>query len=735
MKKLITKRRMPSKRLLFIPFTNTDETTTNVGYYYANQYDSFILSVIPSTYREHYARLSADEKERALGEVTELLHNIHLRRKTKNVLGRPPLVAGCVDEGGSTESDSTTEASFNSRSECSHQHHNESFDNVHSNLSSYQQPQEDDESFCSSVEMERRALGRNINLLDDSTLLSPAVLRTPIATTTHLNHDDDSIDPPSNVEEEDEQNSIVRRKRNATTSGKKGSDLQRLRIHHTLFDSHNECNESLLPNDDLLRCPFSPLSTGSTTDTLNGIPGKRGDGRHSLSLLLLSQSPIAAAACDTTKTNTLDEIDDVVESPEKLNRSSTQEESFIRKKGNFMRAFQNNINLNKSRFGIHDKEVGGTYVGDEKLTDDTIQTIDCTVVARRRQLRLATLKQTTHPTKPIGVNFTNTDLVVSEPEPIVQLKKGVCFRMAPLQVMHQRHYQPLEKENRGGLFNNSMAKLTLINKHNEPQYPLFPDPINTVFSSRTAERLNHVVSWMLSQEKNHLKPSALQNKTGWENYLEEKENISFSSNEMSAGAEGSKGILLSLSISQIQAVTLKFLNHSLHSSRGVAYADCSTKSGGVLLVLREKGTSMVTWERLFREKSSLSLLNHSSLSGSARKQLSPSRIAGFDIVLTTFDVIKAKEKTFTTEPVYDSPIIENTIMDQGSSMSSKGKWLDATSSSGDPIKRRSSKQLSCLHGLRWNKVIFVDTLGPQNFSLKINTARAAAGKSLVARSR
>jgi hypothetical protein len=424
-----------------------------------------------------------------------------------------------------------------------------------------------------------------------------------------------------------------------------------------------------------------------------------------------------------------------MESPQKLNRSSVQEESFIRKKGNFMRAIQSNINLNKSRFGIHEKEVGGTYLGDDKLTDDTIQTIDCTMVARRRQLRLATLKRTKHQTKSIGVNFTNTDLMVSEPEPVVQLKKGVCFRMAPLHVMHQRHYQPLEKESLGGLFNNSTAKLTTINKHNESQLPLFPDPINTVFSSRTAERLNHVVSWMLSQEKNDLKSSAPQNKTSWENNLEEKENISISCNEMPAGTEGSKGILLSLSISQIQAVTLKFLNYSLHSSRGVAYADCSTKSGGVLLVLREKGTSMVTWERLFREKSSLSLLNHSSLSGSARKQLSPSRIAGFDIVLTTFDVIKAKEKTFTTEPVYDSPIIENTIMDQGSSMGSKGKWLDATSSSGDPIKRRSCKQLSCLHGLRWNKVIFVDTLGPQNFSLKINTARAAAGKSLVARSR
>jgi hypothetical protein len=62
-------------------------------------------------------------------------------------------------------------------------------------------------------------------------LLSLPVLITPIATTTHLNHNDDSIDPPLNEEEEnDKQNSILRRKRNATTCGKKGSDLQRLWI-------------------------------------------------------------------------------------------------------------------------------------------------------------------------------------------------------------------------------------------------------------------------------------------------------------------------------------------------------------------------------------------------------------------------------------------------------------------------------------------------------------------------
>lgn len=704
----------------------TDEITTHVGYYYANQYDNFILSVIPSTYREHFAGLSAYEKECALGEVTALLQNIQLRKKTKEKWTRF-LDGGCADEGGYKESEliissnSSTVASFNIHSEYRNLNCNDSSDHANSELSSYQKLEEDVESSCASVEVERRAVGRKYHLLDDSILLSPAVPRTPVATAPHFNFDDDSI-------EEGEQNSIFRKKRNATTSGKKGLDLQRPRIHHNLVDSHNE---SLLTNDHLFDCPFSPLSTGRTTDEFNCIPVKGDEGGHSISLLLLSQSPIAAASCDNTKTNPLDETDDAMESPQKLSNSSSQEESFSRK-GIFLYALKNNINLSKSRFGIYDSEVEGHYAGYEKFTDDTIQTTDCTMSARRRQLRLATLKQTKH-SKTIGVNFASTDLVVVEPEPAVQLKKGACFRMAPLMVMHHRHYQPLERERLGKL-NTSMAKRTAIDKHDNV-LPFFPDPVNTVFSSRTAERLNRVVSWMQSQEKNHFKLRETQTKTGRENNLEEKENISICNNEIPSGSEGGKGIILSLSISQIQAVVLKFLHNSLQPARGIAHEDCSTKSGGVLLVLREKGASMIAWERLFREKSSLSLLNHASLTGSARKQLSLSRIAGFDIVLTTFDTIKAKERTFTTEPVYDSPIFENTVMNPASSLGSKGKWIDATSFSGDPIKRRSCKQLSCLHGLLWNKVIFVDTLGPQNFSLKINTARAGAGKSLVARSR
>lgn len=752
---------MPSKRIVTISSTSTDAATTAELYYHANQYDTFILSVIPSTYLEHYKSLSKDDKERALEEITELLFRIQLEPSKEEERRSLLELASDDDEEQysiktNTTSGSTTKASFDIVPKY-HRHHQQNkaraITNTHYENKEQREPQklleseiavplytqrQDDDSCCSSVEVERRAAARPIHDPDETILLSPPLLRTP--TSVHFNHDDDgSIILPTYPEEEED--AFARRKRNATTSGKKGLDLQRLRLEQdNILDLHHR--NYLFTSDDILESPFSPLLGRNTTI------GNKGVRQHSLSLMLQSQSPIVASEYDNFITS--NDANDTIKSPrnsnfavssstgspsfndEEVNSRKNNDEEFFRTKGTTtVISFQKNINLNKSRFGIHDGVAAGNSKtstlrmhpegGGDMFTDDTIQTVDCTMVERRRQLRLATLKRVKHPPSTVRVGSSKNDLLSAESEP-VQLKKGACLRMVPLQVIHPR--QTADRRNNNRNKNRSLSS--------------FPDPIDNVFSSRTAERLNAIVSWMQSQEKKRHHSNIALTKTRWQ-HSEDQENLFDTNNDVPTDeyllAIGGKGIILSLSASQIHAITLKFLNKCLHYSHSTTHQHFNTNYGGVLLVLREKGASMVNWERIFREKSSFSLLNHANLSGPARKQLTTSRIAGFDIILTTFDAIKAKEKTFTTETMHEMPILGDTTMDQSTLKDNKGKWLDAASFSGDPIQRRCSKQLSCLHGLRWNKVIFVDSLGPQSYSLKTNTARAAAGRSLVALSR
>ena len=83
----------------------------------------------------------------------------------------------------------------------------------------------------------------------------------------------------------------------------------------------------------------------------------------------------------------------------------------------------------------------------------------------------------------------------------------------------------------------------------------------------------------------------------------------------------------------------------------------------------------------------------------------------------------------------DVPIIDDIGYTSQTGSGGGGVWIAATSSTGDPIKRRCCRQLSVIHGIRWNIVIYIDVLGPQSYTLKSTTARAAAGRSLAATSR
>ena len=719
-------------------------------YYHAHNYDTFIGQIITPAYFERFTNLSKDERQTALDQVEELLSCIRID-KGKEAIRKE-------------ETSRIANESIDLLPSNDNYSHDDSTDiktdiygkNQQSGvkLSTHQvqdksslQPRLNKDEDCSSVEMGRQAIHD-----PDETMLILSHQKTPPSQCFH--YDDDDRGDATILFSSSNDGQRVKKKRNATTSGKKGLDLQRLRLTATTSsdddvpDTQRRRNKILFsPGDNALNSPFSqPLSESSV------VSSKAQKRAQSLSLLLQSQSPILPQ-CDNTESSASDPMS---QSPvARTNRrsirfdveySSQDENDFSPKNtkplANKSRVdvdnFRKNINLNNSRFGIRDNGSGNSFMHPRGCTDDTIQSVDCTIQGRQRQLRLAASKRTKGPAI-TGRPHHNAEPVEMQ----VQLKKGACFRMPPLQLVHQRsHSDPAKKtpSKRAGL-SRTNKKCDIA--RNDNRVLSFPDPINHVFSGRTAERLNEIVAWLQSQEKTG-QSSAHWNSWGRQSDGKENQSVSNNANEASFTSFvkpslcGGKGIILSLNLSQIHAVTIKFLSRcpcrhvSQHFNRANNTIIPDSTLGGVLLVLRDKDASMIEWERAVREKSSFSLLNHANLSSAVRKQLTMSRITGFDIVLTTFDALKSKEKTYTIDAEHDLPIIEaktNKTNSEGSG------WLAAASFTGDPIERRHCRQLSSLHGIRWKKVIFVDVLGPQSYSLKNNTARAAAGRSLVATSR
>lgn len=714
-------------------------------YYYAHHYDTFIRQIITPTYFERFTNLSKDERQHALDQVEELLSYIRIDKEKEAVRKEESSKVAnesidLLPNNDNYSRDDSTDMKTDIYLKNQQSRAKQSTHQVQDKSSL--QPQLNKDEDCSSVEMGRPAIHD-----PDETMLLLSHQKTPPSQCFH--YDDVDGGDTTMFFSSSKDGLGAKKKRNATTSGKKGLDLQRLRLTATTSsdDDHTDTqrrrNKILFsPGDDALNSSFSPPFSESV------VSSKAQKRVQSLSLLLQSQSPIVPQ-CDDTESSASDPMPQspVARTTSRTIRfdveySSQDENEFYPKNtkplANKCRDdvdnFRKNINLNNSRFGIRDNGSGNSFMHPRGCTDDTIQSVDCTIQGRQRQLRLATSKRTKGPAI-TGRPHHNAEPVEMQ----VQLKKGACFRMPPLQVVHQRnHLDPAKNTHskRTGL-SRTTKKCDLARNNN--RVLSFPDPINHVFSGRTAERLNEIVSWLKSQEK-----TGQSNSLGRQPDGKENQSVSNNANEASFTSfvkpshHGGKGIILSLNSSQIHAVTIKFLSScpcrhdSQHFNRANKTRTPDSTRGGVLLVLRDKDASMVEWERAVREKSSFSLLNHANLSCAVRKQLTMSRIAGFDIVLTTYDALKSKEKTYAIDAEHDLPIIEAKTNENNSEGS---RWLAAASFTGDPIERRHCRQLSSLHGIRWKKVIFVDVLGPQSYSLKNNTARAAAGRSLVATSR
>ena len=196
-----------------------------------------------------------------------------------------------------------------------------------------------------------------------------------------------------------------------------------------------------------------------------------------------------------------------------------------------------------------------------------------------------------------------------------------------------------------------------------------------------------------------------------------------------------RGIVISCTLPQIFGVALKLFvtngvkaksakkkrSPSPYGSQSRA-STSSTLTGGTLIVLRDK-EELPHWEQVLRERTCYSVMNHATISSAERKRSKiAGKCAGFQVVLTTYDALKAKESSYALDD------IGRAIYDDSGS---QGGWMTSRSQSN----RQSCEHLSVLHQLTWHRVIFMDVLGRQSYTCKPATARFKATIALNAKSR
>ena len=282
-----------------------------------------------------------------------------------------------------------------------------------------------------------------------------------------------------------------------------------------------------------------------------------------------------------------------------------------------------------------------------------------------------------------------------------------------------------------------------------PTLTLLQDPFQG-FGSRDSERLEVVANWWNGRDGTD---TNVDDKSDTDNT-----NINANNDEDDESTLG-KSVILSLSIRHVISLSIQLMfgndvhatpRQSRHldtrtstkeSRRNASLSSSSTEeNGGTLIVARSKD-DLAAWECALRETTSFAVLNHALISSADRRRVTiSSRVVGFDIVLTTYDVIKAKEMN-TAVDEKGRARIKNEI---------QGGWLSSSSSSGTSASSRQSQQegnaassstggtanvntvqaLSRLHGIKWYRLIFIDELGRQSYMTKPGTARAQAAATL-----
>jgi len=328
--------------------------------------------------------------------------------------------------------------------------------------------------------------------------------------------------------------------------------------------------------------------------------------------------------------------------------------------------------------------------------------------------------------------------LLDEVAPIdVRLRDGHLFHKDPLQCRQVQKKKSSSKANSKGAKTVRIAKGCGNGHHSgsdsegslsDPD-PSFKDPTSS-FPSRVADRLNGAFDFMMKSDGQSTTSAAA---------------IAYPDD-----GDQNAGLILSLDLKQTMAVTSKLLlttkklarshrnskNRKTASTPSTAIAAPSRGgdylAGGTLIILRAK-EDIPTWEAALREYTSLSVFSHNSLQANQRKNASTAaKCAVYDVVLTTYDLLKSKEATISVDS------LGKAILNSDSkSAADDGGWLKTRGSqtqSGGEAKK-TCLSLSILLRMSWYQVIMMDSLGRKGYLTKADTARAQAATAVNSLSR
>jgi len=242
------------------------------------------------------------------------------------------------------------------------------------------------------------------------------------------------------------------------------------------------------------------------------------------------------------------------------------------------------------------------------------------------------------------------------------------------------------------------------------------------FGTRTSERLEVVSEWLNSRDS-----------LGQQFEISEIENGEDNNKPPSSKA---RAVIVSVVIQQIISLVLYMMLQNVlqkrpqksRSSGSQRLSDEKRKRPvwGYTLIIGRTKEDLKEWECVLRERTLFSVLNHAEMSSTERRHSKTAlKCAGFDVVLTTFDAIKAKEAA-------------TSVNEQGRVLfrtESQGGWLASRSCDGD-TKPKRCEVLSILHGMAWHRLLFVDVLGKQSYLTKpATTKRCMAASALHGNSR
>eukprot|EP00956_Cyclotella_meneghiniana_P017917 scaffold29502_cov69-Cyclotella_meneghiniana.AAC.1 len=364
--------------------------------------------------------------------------------------------------------------------------------------------------------------------------------------------------------------------------------------------------------------------------------------------------------------------------------------------------------------------VGDNDANDDGDDDDPIQTV-------RNLSRRA---------KALESQGVNSSLLEEVAPTDIRLRDGAHYRIDPLRCRQTKDKgskstkkQPKSVKN---MHPKNKSKVAAAKQYesesdslSDPE-PSFTDPI-TRFPTRVAARLNGAFEFITNKERDSR--SDFQNDS----------------------INDSCGVLLSMPIDQCVSLTSKLLIQNIKAGRAHQRStnglskkanrytpnvhlsqEKDVLAGGTLIVLRDKG-DLPQWEVALREYTSLSVMNHAELQANLRKLANTAaKCAGFDVVLSTYDAIKAKEVTVPVDEngraMLDADATDTDVNDG---------WLVsrvAGSQTGAQAPRKCH-QLSVLHRMSWHRLIMMDVLGRKGFLIKPGTARAQAAVALNSMSR